>query len=64
MTAVIHNDTWEIKEVQTPDGHYSTGYQVLKNGVPEVLACGDHTFETESGAAYMILNEYSTDLED
>ena len=57
MKYQIGNDTWEIIENDTND--YSTFF-VRKNGEFYQTACGGD-FETESGATYAILNEYSVE---
>lgn len=55
MRVCIEGDVYQI--VLAVDG-----YNVYKNGEPALDLCDGHNYETESGAAYAILNEYSTDL--
>lgn len=55
MKYKIGNDTWEIVET-APSGLFVT----IKNGQP-FECCAGAEYETESGATYAIMNEYSVE---
>lgn len=59
MKIKIGNDVYEIVEQPST---YLECYRVYKNGELAEL-CDGSEYETASGAAYAILNEYSIDLD-
>ena len=60
MKYQIGNDVWEVKEACVDNHNEEYMFNVFKNGECFSTACG-YEFETESGACYAILNEYSTE---
>jgi len=58
MRVVIEGDVFRIIEVEDVEGYI---YRVMKNDTEATGLCGGSEYETESGAAWAILNEYSTD---
>lgn len=59
MVFKIENTLWEIKELHQKD--QSDRYIVFKNNKECTSLCAGSTYETESGACFAILNEYSID---